>query len=213
MPEKAVGKKEDWDKGSEALRKALEKNQIDYEVDEGGGAFYGPKIDIKIKDALNRLWQCSTIQFDFNLPERFGMEYIGADNHPHQPFMVHRALLGSLERFFGTLIEYHAGNFPLWICPIQVKVIPISEHYEDYAKEVKEQLRKAGIRSEVEFKNEKIGYKIREAEIEKIPFMFIVGEKEKEAGTVSVRKHTKGDIGTYEIDDIIAKLQVEIDNK
>ncbi|RLC49405.1 MAG: threonine--tRNA ligase, partial [Candidatus Cloacimonadota bacterium] len=136
MPEKAVGEKEDWDKATSALEKALKAENIDYKVDEGGGAFYGPKIDIKIKDALNRSWQCSTIQFDFNLPERFEMEYIGADNKPHRPFMVHRALLGSLERFFGTLIEYHAGNFPLWLCPVQVEVIPISEHYEKYAKDV-----------------------------------------------------------------------------
>lgn len=213
MPEKAVGEKSNWDKASEALRKALEKNEIEYEVDEGGGAFYGPKIDIKIKDALNRLWQCSTIQFDFNLPERFQMEYIGPDNMPHRPFMVHRALLGSMERFFGTLIEYHAGNFPLWICPVQVKVIPISEHYEDYAKQVKEKLSKAGIRSEVEFKNEKIGYKIREAELQKIPYMFIVGGKEQESGSVSVRKHTVGDMGSFEIKEIITRLQEETEQR
>jgi len=210
MPEKAVGRKEDWDKASEALRKALEKNEIDYEVDEGGGAFYGPKIDIKIKDALNRLWQCSTIQFDFNLPERFGMEYIGTDNQPHRPYMVHRALLGSLERFFGTLIEYHAGNFPLWICPVQVKIIPVSEHFEEYADQVHQTLRQAGLRSEVEYKNEKIGYKIREAEIQKIPYMFIVGEKERDSDTVSVRKHTKGDLGSFTLESIISDLKTEI---
>jgi len=213
MPEKAVGEREDWDKGSDALRKALEKNNIVFEVDEGGGAFYGPKIDIKIKDSLNRLWQCSTIQFDFNMPERFGMEYIGADNQPHRPFMVHRALLGSMERFFGTLIEYHAGNFPLWICPVQVKIIPISEHYESYARELKIKLNKAGLRSEVEFKNEKIGYKIREAETQKIPYMFIVGEKEQQSGTVSVRKHTKGDLGSFPIAEIVEKLLEEIETR
>ncbi len=211
MPEKAVGKKEDWDKAIAALDKALKKNKIDYILNEGEGAFYGPKIDIDIKDALNRAWQCSTIQFDFNLPTRFDMNYIGADNNPHRPFMIHRALLGSIERFFGTLIEYHAGNFPLWLCPVQVKVIPISEKYEVYAKIVNEQLLKSGFRSEIDFSNEKIGYKIREAETHKVPYMFIVGEKEQEAKTVSVRRHTKGDLGSVMIEDMIAKLEKEID--
>ena len=213
MPEKAVGKKEDWDKGIEALRKALDNHDIKYKIDEGAGAFYGPKIDIYIRDALNRSWQCSTIQFDFNLPERFKMEYIGTDNQTHRPFMVHRALLGSLERFFGTLIEYHAGNFPLWLCPVQVKVIPISEHFDNYARAVNDNLKKSGIRVEVDFKSEKIGYKIREAELKKIPYMFIVGQKEKESDTVSVRKHTEGDLGSFKLTDIIEKLQKEIESK
>jgi len=213
MPEKAVGEKEDWDKATSALEKALKAEKIDYKVDEGGGAFYGPKIDIKIKDALNRSWQCSTIQFDFNLPERFEMEYIGTDNKPHRPFMVHRALLGSLERFFGTLIEYHAGNFPLWLCPVQVEVIPISEHYEEYAKDVNAKLKTAGIRSEVDLQNEKIGYKIRGAEMRKIPFMFIVGAKEQENGTVSVRRHGIGDLGSKVIDEMINEIKQENDEK
>ncbi len=213
MPEKAVGKKEDWDKATESLRKALEKYEIKYRLDEGAGAFYGPKIDIDIKDALNRAWQCSTIQFDFNLPTRFNMNYIGADNNPHPPFMIHRALLGSIERFFGTLIEYHAGNFPIWLCPVQVKVIPISEKYEDYAKIVNSQLLNSYIRSEIDFSNEKIGYKIREAEVKKIPYMFIVGEKEKDSETVSVRRHLKGDLGSFKLDEIISKIQEEIEEK
>ncbi len=213
MPEKAVGEKADWDKAASALEKALKAEKIDYKVDAGGGAFYGPKIDIKIKDALNRSWQCSTIQFDFNLPERFNMEYIGADNKPHRPFMVHRALLGSLERFFGTLIEYHAGNFPLWLCPIQVEVLPISEHYEEYAKEVYSKLKAAGIRSEVDLQNEKIGYKIRAAEMRKIPYMFIVGAKEEESSTVSVRRHGEGDLGSRELEDIMAAIKQENDEK
>ena len=213
LPEKAVGQKEDWDKATLSLKKALDAEEIVYKVDEGGGAFYGPKIDIKIKDALKRSWQCSTIQFDFNLPERFKMEYIGADNKPHRPFMVHRALLGSLERFFGTLIEYHAGNFPLWLCPVQAILIPISEHYEEYAKAVNSQLKKAGIRSEVDLQNEKIGYKIRGAEMRKIPFMFIVGAKEQESGTVSVRRHIVGDLGSKEIDEIIVEIKQENDEK
>lgn len=209
IPEKAIGDKKQWEDATAALRNALEKLGLEYETDEGGGAFYGPKIDIKIKDALNRLWQCSTIQFDFNLPTRFDLEYIGADNNSHRPYMIHRALLGSMERFFGTLIEYHAGNFPLWLCPVQVKVIPISEKYEDYAKVVDEQLRKAGIRSSLDYSNEKIGYKIRDAEMKKIPYMFIVGEKEKESGNVSVRRHTKGDLGTFSLSEIIEKLKDE----
>jgi len=213
MPEKAVGSREKWEKAAISLKKALDNHNIEYELDEGGGAFYGPKIDIKIKDALNRLWQCSTIQFDFNLPERFDMEYIAEDNQPHRPYMVHRALLGSLERFFGTLIEYHAGNFPLWLCPVQVRVIPISEHYEEFAEKVNDQLKENGIRSEVDHKNEKIGYKIREAEMMKIPYMFIVGAKEKESDTVSVRRHLKGDLGSKEINEIITEIQKEIDEK
>jgi len=213
MPEKAVGEKEEWDKATASLKKALEKLKIDYEVDEGGGAFYGPKIDIKIKDALNRSWQCSTIQFDFNLPSRFGMEYIGEDNQPHRPFMVHRALLGSLERFFGTLIEYHAGNFPIWLCPTQVKVLPISDNYLDYAKKVNAQILKSGIRSEVDLKNEKIGYKIREAEMMKIPYMFIVGQKEMESDSVSVLRHGEGDLGSKNIEEIVKVIHKEIETK
>jgi len=213
MPEKAVGEKEDWDKATISLEKALKKLEIEYEVDEGGGAFYGPKIDIKIKDALNRSWQCSTIQFDFNLPTRFEMEYIGEDNKPHRPFMVHRALLGSMERFFGTLIEYHAGNFPIWLCPIQVKVLPISDHYIEYAKKVNNELKKSGIRSEVDFKNEKIGYKIRESEMQKIPYMLIAGQKEKESNSVSVRRHGEGDLGSFQIYDITERILSEVEGK
>jgi threonyl-tRNA synthetase len=212
-PEKAVGIPEKWEKAQQSLQKALDKLEINYDMDEGGGAFYGPKIDIKIKDALNRSWQCSTIQFDFNLPERFGMEYIGADNKPHQPYMVHRALLGSMERFFGTLVEYHAGNFPLWLCPVQVKVIPISENYEKYARNVERELKQHDIRAEIDHKNEKVGYKIREAEIKKIPYMLIVGEKEENSNTVSVRKHTVGDQGTSTLANFISELQKEIKSK
>jgi len=213
MPEKAVGEKADWDKATTALKNSLQKLNLDYKVDEGGGAFYGPKIDIKIKDALNRSWQCSTIQFDFNLPTRFGMEYIGEDNAPHRPFMIHRALLGSIERFFGTLIEYHAGNFPVWLCPIQVKVLPISDQYIDYAKKINETLMENNIRSEVDFRNEKIGYKIREAEMMKIPFMFIIGQKEVEADSVSVRRHQEGDLGSSNLANIIIQIQKEVAKK
>ncbi|MCF7858767.1 MAG: threonine--tRNA ligase [Candidatus Cloacimonetes bacterium] len=213
MPEKAVGKKQDWDKAASSLENALKKLEIDYEVDEGGGAFYGPKIDIKIKDALNRSWQCSTIQFDFNLPERFEMEYIGEDNLPHRPYMVHRALLGSIERFFGTLIEYYGGNFPLWLCPTQVKLLPISDNFIEAAEKIYAILIKNGIRSEVDHKNEKIGYKIREAETHKIPYMFILGQKELDTDTISVRRHGEGDLGAFPINEIIEKIIGEIKNK
>lgn len=209
-PEKSVGEVKDWDIATAALRNSLEKKGIKYEVDEGGGAFYGPKIDIKIKDALNRSWQCSTIQFDFNLPTRFGMEFTGADNSPHRPFVLHRALLGSVERFFGTLIEYHSGNFPLWLCPVQVKVLPISDQFIDYAKDVEAKLLQAEIRAELDNRNEKIGYKIRDAELKKIPYMFIVGAKEVETGEVSIRRHTEGDLGSFEIPDAIEKLKDEL---
>jgi threonyl-tRNA synthetase len=212
-PEKAVGKIEDWDKATYALKRSLEELELNFEMDEGGGAFYGPKIDIKIKDALKRSWQCSTIQFDFNLPERFSMEYVGADNAPHRPFMIHRALMGSLERFFGTLIEFHAGNFPVWLCPIQIKVIPISEHYEDYAQQVAQQLNENGLRVEVDHKNEKVNYKIREAELQKIPYMFIVGQREQDENTVSVRRHTSGDLGSFATAEIIEKIKAEVDAK
>jgi threonyl-tRNA synthetase len=210
MPEKAVGDKKDWDIATNALEKALKEQKIKYEIDEGGGAFYGPKIDIKIKDALNRSWQCSTIQFDFNLPERFDMQYFGKDNKPHRPFMIHRALLGSMERFFGTLIEYHGGNFPLWLAPIQVKVLAISEKFTDYAEEINKKLQEYGIRSEMDYKDEKIGYKIREAETQKIPYMIIIGEKEVDAKTISVRKHQKGDIGSFKIEEFVEILKKEL---
>jgi threonyl-tRNA synthetase len=190
----------------------MEKLQIPYEVDCGGGAFYGPKIDIKIKDALQRSWQCTTIQFDFNEPMRFQMEYIGQDNLPHQPYMIHRAILGSMERFFGTLIEYHAGNFPVWLCPVQVMVIPVSENYIEYANEVKAQLKKAKIRASVDPANEKIGYKIRTAEMKKIPYMLIVGQKEMDSGSVSVRRHTQGDLGILPVEEAVKRILSEIEN-
>ncbi|MDP8231730.1 MAG: threonine--tRNA ligase [Candidatus Zophobacter franzmannii] len=213
MPEKSVGVKEEWDVATESLRKAIEKAGLDYKVDEGGGAFYGPKIDIKIKDALNRSWQCTTIQFDFNLPTRFNMEYIGADNQPHRPYMVHRALLGSIERFFGTLIEYHAGNFPVWLCPVQVQVIPISDQYIEYAKTVQDKLLQLNVRADIDVRDERVGYKIRDAEMKKIPYMFIVGSKESESGTVSVRRHTEGDLGSLTVDEAINAIRLELEKE
>jgi len=212
-PEDAVGEDARWEKATESLRKALESENLKYEVDEGAGTFYGPKIDIKIKDALGREWQLSTIQFDFNLPERFDINYIGEDGKEHRPFMVHRALLGSIERFFGILIEHYAGDFPLWLSPVQAVVIPVSQNFFDYARTVKEKLVSAGIRTQLDERNEKIGYKIRDWETLKVPYMIIVGEKEQVAGNIAVRQHKKGDLGAFTLTDFIDKLTIEIKNK
>ncbi len=210
-PEKAVGEEERWNQAIDSLRSALESQNIEYVMDDGGGAFYGPKIDIHIKDSLNRSWQLSTIQFDFNLPERFDMEYVGADNNPHRPYMLHRALLGSIERFFGILIEHYAGNFPSWLAPVQVMVIPVSENFEHYAEREYKRLRKFGFRTEIDLRNEKIGYRIRDAEMKKIPFMMIIGQREEDTNTVSLREHTKGDIGSFSLDEAMKIMKK--DNK
>lgn len=202
-PEKFVGVIGDWEKATSSLKGALEKLNLNYEIDEGGGAFYGPKIDIKIKDALNRAWQCSTIQFDFNMSTRFDIDYIGSDNQQHRPFMIHRALMGSVERFFGTLIEYYGGNFPTWLCPTQAIILTVSEASEEYAKGIQTLFKNNEIRTELDIRNEKIGYKIREAELAKIPYIVIIGEKEQNTETLSLRKHTKGDLGSLKIDEVI----------
>ena len=202
-PDQFVGVVGDWDKAISSLKAALEKMELKYEIDEGGGAFYGPKIDIKIKDALNRAWQCSTIQFDFNMANRFDLDYIGADNQPHRPFMIHRALMGSVERFFGTLIEFYGGNFPTWLCPTQAIILTVSEASEDYAKIILNMFKETGIRTALDVRNEKIGYKIREAELAKIPFIIIIGEKEHNSETLSLRRHTMGDLGSLKINEVI----------
>ena len=212
-PEDAVGENERWELATNSLRKALESENLKYEVDEGAGTFYGPKIDIKIKDALGREWQLSTVQFDFNEPERFDMKYIGEDGKEHRPFMVHRALLGSIERFFGILIEHYAGDFPTWLAPVQVAIIPVSQNFSDYANSVNQKLVAAGIRSQADQRNEKIGYKIRDWETQKVPYMIIVGEKEQNAANISVRQHKKGDLGSFTLADFIDKLTAEIKNK
>ena len=212
-PEKAVGNDELWDQAVNSLESAMKKEGLDYEIDEGGGAFYGPKIDIKIKDALKREWQMSTIQFDFNLPERFGMKYIGEDGKEHRPFMVHRALLGSIERFMGVLIEHYGGDFPVWLAPVQVAVIPVSQHFFSYAEKVRDALIEKDIRVELDKRNEKIGYKIRDWETQKVPYMLIVGEKEEGNETVSVRKHKHGDQGVVGINDFIEQITRSITNK
>ena len=186
-PEKAVGDDERWNQATESLRAALEQEGLSYEVDEGGGAFYGPKIDMKIKDALGRPWQLGTVQFDFNLPERFDLSYIGSDGQEHRPYMVHRALLGSIERFFGILIEHYAGAFPLWLAPEQVRILPISDKAMDYAHKTQAALREAGFRVDVDVSAEKLGAKIREATLQKVPYQVVVGPRDEAAGTVSVR--------------------------
>jgi threonyl-tRNA synthetase len=198
-PEKSAGSAEQWEIATSALKKALDVRALPYAIDPGEGVFYGPKIDIKIKDSLDRAWQCSTIQVDFNNPNRFGLEFIGEDGKAHQPIMVHRALLGSLERFFGVLIEHYAGAFPLWLAPTQAAVIPVTERHQDYARSVAETLRAAGVRASVDDRNEKLGYKIREAQVQKVPYMLVVGDKEVAAGNVSLRHRQAGDLGAAEV--------------
>ena len=205
-PEKSVGTDENWDQSTEALKLALEKKGLEYKLDPGEGVFYGPKIDIKIKDQLGRSWQCSTIQVDFNLPERFNIKYVGADNSEHQPIMIHRALMGSLERFIGILIEHYAGVFPLWFAPVQARIMNITDTQADYCEEVYAKLRKAGLRIEKDLRNEKLNYKIREAQMAKIPYMLIIGDKEKENNTVTVRLRDGKNIADMQIDEFATKI-------
>ena len=212
-PEKAIGRVEDWEAAQAGLKKALDASGLPYDVDEGGGAFYGPKIDIKIRDALRRSWQCSTIQFDFSLPERFDLHYIDTDGRQKRPYMIHRALLGSIERFFGVLIEHYAGKFPLWLAPVQVKVLPITDSLNEYGDSVVTELKKHRIRAELDNRSEKVGAKIRAAEVLKIPYMFIVGGKEAESGQVSVRKQGVGDLGVQSIEQARDMLLAEIRTK
>lgn len=212
-PDDAIGDPADWVKAEDGLRAAMEEIGLAYDTDEGGGAFYGPKIDIKIKDALNRSWQCSTIQFDFSLPERFDLHYIDSDGQQKRPFMIHRALLGSIERFFGVLIEHYGGDFPLWLAPVQAKVLPITDGINDYAAKVVERLKEVGIRAEADLRSDKIGAKIRDAEVHKVPYMLVVGGREAEKDSVSLRRHGEGDIGVMTVDQAIDKLNKEIESK
>ena len=212
-PDKYVGKIEDWNKATQALQRALEKVKLNFKVDEGEGVFYGPKIDIKIKDVLQRSWQCTTIQLDFNLGERFDLNYVGDDGKFHRPFMIHRALLGSLERFFGILIEHYNGNFPVWLAPIQIIILPITERQNDYATSLDKMFREKGLRSHVDLRREKIGYKIRDAETHKIPMILVVGDKEVAQDTVSLRIHTVGDKGEIKVDEFLEKVKELDENK
>ncbi len=208
-PEKSVGSDEIWEKSTEALKQALEKKGLGFEIDPGEGVFYGPKIDIKIKDQLGRSWQCSTIQVDFNLPDRFDMTYTGSDNRDHQPIMIHRALMGSLERFVGVLIEHYAGVFPIWFAPVQARILNITDDQSAYCEKVYSQLRKAGVRIEKDLRNEKLNYKIREAQMAKIPYMLIIGEKEKVDGTVTVRMRDGKNLPPMSIDEFAEKIAEE----
>ncbi len=213
QPEKSVGAQENWDRATEALKSALEKKGLNYSIDPGEGVFYGPKIDIKIKDVLGRSWQCTTVQVDFNLPERFGVEYIGEDGNAHQPIMVHRALMGSLERFFGVLIEHYAGAFPVWLSPVQAVVCTITDRQEAYAKQAADELKAAGVRAEADIRNEKIGFKIREATLRKIPYILVAGDKEQEKGTVAVRLRDGKDLGPMTKADFMERVLIENNTK
>lgn len=208
-PEKYVGTDNNWEKSTEALKLALEKKGLAFMVDPGEGVFYGPKIDIKIKDQLGRSWQCSTIQVDFNLPERFKMGYTGADNSEHQPIMIHRALMGSLERFIGVLIEHYAGAFPIWLAPVQARLMNITDDQAEYCEGIFKELRKAGMRIEKDLRNEKLTYKIREAQVAKTPYMLIVGDKEKESGTVTVRQRDGKNLPPMTLPEFVAKIAEE----
>jgi len=208
-PEKSVGSLEQWDQATQALASALKEGGYDYQEDPGEGVFYGPKIDVKIQDALGRSWQCSTVQVDFNNPERFGLTYIGEDGKTHQPIMIHRALLGSIERFFGILLEHYGGAFPIWLAPVQVAILPISQKHEEYATKVGGNLRAQGCRVDLDLRNEKIGLKIRESEKAKVPLMLIVGDREAENETVSVRKRNGKNMGTMSMTDILKLIRDE----
>ena len=212
-PEHYVGEPAQWDAATEALQATLERAELPYDVDEGGGAFYGPKIDLSLRDALGRLWQCTTIQFDFNLPERFELEFIAPDGQSHRPYMIHRALMGSMERFFGILIEHYAGAFPVWLAPVQAVLIPIADRHVDYCRKIAEQLKAANLRAEVDDSSERMGNKIRKAQAQKVPYMLIAGDRELESGQVSVRMRSGEDLKGKTVDAFIALAQKAIDEK
>ena len=213
MPEDHMGTKEEWDKATKSLSDAIESIGKEYTVNEGDGAFYGPKLDFHIEDSLGRTWQCGTIQLDFQLPERFNLEYTGADGEKHCPVMIHRVVFGSVERFIGVLIEHFAGAFPLWLSPVQAVILPIADRHSDRAHEIEAELKKYGIRVKVDDRSEKIGYKIREAQLQKTPYMLVVGDKEVENGTVSVRHRGEGDIGSMELSSLCDRLADEVKTK
>ncbi len=212
-PEDSMGSDEDWEMATNGLRKALEDMGLDYIVNEGDGAFYGPKIDFHLRDSLGRTWQCGTIQLDFQMPQRFDLEYTAEDGNKKRPIMIHRVCFGSIERFIGILIEHFAGKFPVWLAPVQVKVIPVSEKSMDYATGVYEKLKAAGIRTELDHKDEKVGYKIRQAQLEKVPFMLVLGEKEAAEGAITVRSRDKGDLGAAQLEAFIGDVKRMIETK
>lgn len=212
-PEDSMGSDEEWNMAENSLKEALNEGGLDYKINEGDGAFYGPKIDFHIEDSLGRSWQCGTIQLDFQLPQRFELEYVGKDGEKHRPIVIHRVIFGSIERFIGILIEHFAGKFPVWLSPIQVKVLPISDKFMDYSNEVMDKLRKAGIRCEIDARNEKTNYKIREARNERVPYMIIIGEKEKTRGDISLRSRKNGDEGSISLKEFIFRVQKENKDK
>jgi len=212
-PENSMGSEEQWEIATNSLIAALEEKKINYIVNEGDGAFYGPKIDFHLEDAIGRTWQCGTIQLDFQMPERFDLTYVDKDNEKKRPIMIHRTILGSIERFMGILIEHYAGKFPAWLAPVQVSVLPISDKFNDYAYQLEKQFKESGLRVHVDDRTEKIGYKIREAQLQKIPYMLVVGEKEVEENSVSVRKRDEGDLGQLSVDEFIERIVDEVENK
>ena len=212
-PENSMGSDEDWNMAEDSLKAALEEMNLPYKINEGDGAFYGPKIDFHLEDSLGRTWQCGTIQLDFQLPQRFELDYIGSDGEKHRPIVIHRVIFGSIERFIGILIEHFAGKFPTWLAPVQVKILPISDKFVEYANEVKENLESKGVRVEVDLRAEKIGYKIREARNERVPYMIVVGEKEENDKTISVRSRDNGDEGAVDLNSFIDRIMAEIKNR
>lgn len=212
-PEDSMGSDEDWELAESSLKGALDELNLDYKINEGDGAFYGPKIDFHLEDSIGRTWQCGTIQLDFQLPQRFELEYIGSDGEKHRPIVIHRVVFGSIERFIGILIEHFAGKFPTWLSPVQVKVLPISDKYSDYSEKVKNELSAAGIRVEIDFRSEKIGYKIREARNERIPYIVVVGDKEEAENKISMRSRKNGDEGILELEELIQRIHEEVTNK
>jgi len=211
--EKFVGDEAMWSEATRALRESVERAGIDYEVDEGGGAFYGPKIDIKIKDALGREWQCSTIQFDFNMPERFDVTYVGSDGQKHRPYMIHRALLGSIERFVGVLVEHYAGRFPMWLSPVQLVLINVVSDAAERTARLRDEFAARGLRVESDLREETIGYKVRDAIEKKVPFVGVIGKKEMESGSVSVRRRGENASRTIPVDEFAALLETEAARK
>ncbi len=213
-PDDSMGSDEDWNMATEALREAMEEKGMDYVVNEGDGAFYGPKLDFHLEDCLGRTWQCGTIQLDFQMPQRFDLTYIGHDGEKHRPVMIHRVIFGSIERFIGILTEHFAGAFPLWLAPVQAKLIPITDRNLEYVKGIKDKLEQKGIRCEIDDRSEKMGYKIREAQLEKVPYMIIAGDRDMENGVISVRARKDGeDLGAMSVDEFINKAVKEIEEK
>ena len=212
-PDKAVGSDDQWELAENSLRNTLLSRGLDFDIEEAGGAFYGPKIDVNIKDALGRSWQCTTVQFDFNLPQRFGITYIGEDGNEHQPYMVHRAIFGSLERFMGVLIEHYGGSFPVWLAPLQVKIIPIADRHFDYARQIGNKMDASGLRCEVDLGTDRMNSKIRQGQLQKIPYMVIVGDNEVESDTVSVRSRNGEDVGVVSVKDLVSRIVSESSSK